>query len=411
MRKDIMISIYCLTYNHKDYIRDTLDGILMQKTSYRYNVMVIDDASTDGTSEILREYERKYPEIFNMCILPENTYRTPKRKMIFDELFKKYLVGKYVAICEGDDYWTDENKLQTQVEFMETHPECSMTAHETGWLDCRTNEMIEHCRYNENRYVTAEDIICRSGLIHTSSLLIKKEVMFKSKDFPKCDVGDYPIKMYALTKGKVYYFSKEMSVYRYMHDGSWSNEMLSDGRRELIHIKNVIRFISQYDIYTKGIYNRCIKKYIIMLLFEAAEITLEYECSESIVRDISDCAVMNSGEFDEICRWFFSLQVMSTAEKGYIQRFKHIVIMGKGKYSHFVERYLELNNIVYDGYVISRGEVKEPNVWTLETYPYDRDETLVIVGINQGLEDEIRTALLLNDYKNVLYPLWIEGKL
>ena len=115
-----LVSIFCLTYNHAPYIRQCLDGFLMQKTTFVYEVIINDDASTDGTTEIIREYEEKYPDIIKPIYHEENLYSKGERGF-----WNRYCLprskGKYVALCEGDDYWIDPYKLQKQVDLLENN--------------------------------------------------------------------------------------------------------------------------------------------------------------------------------------------------------------------------------------------------------------------------------------------------
>jgi len=117
-----------MTYNHENFIRDCIEGILMQKTTFPVQVLIHDDASTDKTAEIIKEYESKYPHLIKAFYQEENSYSMPdkhKRR----EVFMTWRIGKYEAICEGDDYWTDPLKLQKQVDFMEENPDCSLCFH------------------------------------------------------------------------------------------------------------------------------------------------------------------------------------------------------------------------------------------------------------------------------------------
>ena len=125
----IVVSIQCLTYNHALYIRQCLDGFVMQKTNFRFEAIVHDDASTDGTQDIIREYEKKYPDIIKPIYQKENQYSKGIPGFITNLVSSK-CKGKYIAICEGDDYWIDPNKLQMQVDFLESHPEYSMCFHD-----------------------------------------------------------------------------------------------------------------------------------------------------------------------------------------------------------------------------------------------------------------------------------------
>ena len=126
-REEITVSVIVLTYNHGPYIRQALDSILEQKTTFSYEILVGDDASTDATGEIVRQYGEKYPNRVRAFIREKNLGAT--RNLY--ELFLQAR-GKYIASCEGDDYWCDPNKLQRQVDFLESHPDHSGCTH-----DCR----------------------------------------------------------------------------------------------------------------------------------------------------------------------------------------------------------------------------------------------------------------------------------
>ena len=123
----IVVSISCITYNHAPYIRQCLDGFLMQKTNFAIEVLIHDDASTDGTTEIIKEYEAKYPDIIKPIYEEENQWVKGRRgSAVFNFPRAK---GKYIALCEGDDYWTDPLKLQRQVDFLEENQDYVLTSH------------------------------------------------------------------------------------------------------------------------------------------------------------------------------------------------------------------------------------------------------------------------------------------
>ena len=130
-----IVSISCLTYNHEKYIRDALEGFLMQDTTYAYQICVLDDASTDDNVKIIREYANKYPNLFKCFFLEENTwgkqYRLERAKPYLEDRDK----AKYIALCEGDDYWTDPFKLQKQVDFLEANPEYGMVSSDINLID------------------------------------------------------------------------------------------------------------------------------------------------------------------------------------------------------------------------------------------------------------------------------------
>ena len=121
--ENIIVSVLCTAYNHESFIRQCLDGFVMQKTNFRFEAIVHDDASTDGTAAIIREYAEKYPDIIVPIYQTENQYS--KKIGIYKTFLYPKAQGKYIAICEGDDYWTDPYKLQKQVDILENNPDCS----------------------------------------------------------------------------------------------------------------------------------------------------------------------------------------------------------------------------------------------------------------------------------------------
>ena len=132
-----MVSVLVATYNHEKYIRETLDGILNQKTNFKYDVIVHDDASTDHTAEIVKEYEKKYPDIIRGIYQQTNQFYNCN---ISAKYLYPQIKGKYFAVLDGDDYWIDENKLQMQVDFLEKHPDYSMCMHNAIKFNNETGE-------------------------------------------------------------------------------------------------------------------------------------------------------------------------------------------------------------------------------------------------------------------------------
>ena len=115
-----LVSICCIAYNQQKYIRQALESFLMQRTDFNFEVIIHDDASTDGTTEIIREYESKFPGIIKPIFQTINKYQSEGLNFQFKYVFPK-AKGKYITFCEGDDYWIDPLKLQKQVDFLELH--------------------------------------------------------------------------------------------------------------------------------------------------------------------------------------------------------------------------------------------------------------------------------------------------
>lgn len=220
---ELMVSIRCATYNHAPYIHQCLDGFIMQKTNFRFEVIVHDDASTDGTADIVREYAAKYPDIIKPMFEESNQYSVNQEAM--NERINLRLTGKYIAICEGDDYWISPEKLQKQVTYMENHPECTMTCHRAQLLSQKIGKIVgeQYCMNNDG-ILDPKDIINRTGLyIPTCSLLFKKNLWDNYPHYcQNCNVGDYPLQITAAMKGQVYYFNINMGVYRIENTMSWA---------------------------------------------------------------------------------------------------------------------------------------------------------------------------------------------
>ena len=224
-----LVSINCMTYNHKAFIRQCLDGFMMQKCSFDFEVLIHDDASTDGTQDIIREYEVKYPDIIKPIYQKENQYS----KGIDPSL--KYnaprIKGKYIALCEGDDYWTDPYKLQKQVDFLESHPDYVMCSH-------RFNQYIQDKNLlEEEKDLTFQgadydlkNLIGGKWLTQTLTVMYRRGAL-DLKEYESYGMSMDIILFYALLKnGKGYCFPDIMATYRLHGGGVWSEVSLNQRR-------------------------------------------------------------------------------------------------------------------------------------------------------------------------------------
>lgn len=215
------VSIRCLVYNHASYIRDCLEGIVRQETNFPFEAIVHDDASTDGSANIIREYAERYPHIIKPILRETNLYQNGNGHLIGKSITEA-CTGRYWALCEGDDYWTDPKKLQKQVDFLDTHPDYSMVCTDG---DVLTPQGMEHWdRYPESCDIPFADIVTEGGLwIHTASIMYRPELLHPYPDFcRKCHVGDYPLQIMMGIRGKVYFIAERMVVYRFMTPASWT---------------------------------------------------------------------------------------------------------------------------------------------------------------------------------------------
>lgn len=203
-------------YNHEPFLRQCLDGFVMQQTNFPFEAIVHDDASTDGSAAIIREYAEKYPDIIKPIIETENQYS--KHDGSIRRIMDAHTRGKYVAYCEGDDYWTDPLKLQKQVDFLESHPDYSMCFHKAKVIAEGGREYVDCFSKLEEREYKAGEILTR-WIIPTASIVFRSEVHIPThKDFR---TGDVIVHAACVASGRVYCMADEMSVYR-QHDGGWS---------------------------------------------------------------------------------------------------------------------------------------------------------------------------------------------
>lgn len=138
-----LVSIVCLTYNQAPYVRDTLEGFLKQQTDYPYEIIIHDDASTDGTADIIREYAGRYPDLFRLVLQTENQYSKHHRFDLIIGSCIEMARGKYIAYCEGDDFWTDPGKLQMQTDYLEANPDCGLVYTDVSSLNVATGVLTE----------------------------------------------------------------------------------------------------------------------------------------------------------------------------------------------------------------------------------------------------------------------------
>lgn len=418
-KNDVMVSVMCITYNHVNTIRDTLEGIVMQKTDFAYDVFIYDDASIDGTSDIVREYVQKYPDIFNAIISKKNIWRDPQRNEILYDMKDKYLTGKYVAICEGDDFWIDCNKLQIQVDYMEQHPECVMYLHNALWLNCEEGTIKAMNPFGgiEAREVSAEELITQcNGVVPTASLLYRKELESNPKFVRDAPVGDYNMLLYALACGKLYYSNRIMSVYRYLGQGSFSKNVKSDFELRFFFSVGMIRFLYEYDRYTKCIYHKWCE---IMIQIQAVSVIHNAPKDTSMKDNLYRCIAQgyflpqNSMDFVEklevLRHQWYDEQYVGDKVKNFIEHYDHIFIMGTGKCASMLAAQLENNQINYEGFVMTQKDkdlyLGKPVCSLIEIPQYT--SLGILVGIDptgHKRRDELIGALKEAKIKNYYFP-------
>lgn len=231
----ILVAIHCLVYNHEPYLRDCLDGFVMQKTNFRFVAIVHEDCSTDNSAAIIREYEAKYPDIFRPIYETENQWHKTDGSLgrIMNAAIDA-TGAKYIAMCEGDDYWTDPYKLQKQVDFLESHPECSMCFHGVQILDELSHELqpdfLEDVPYSKDGLRLAQ-----GNYIHSVSVMFRKNCSVDEKyaKVGRISMGDQILYHLYAEVGHFKKLPDIMGVYR-VGNGQWS--AASDAYRYLMSV-------------------------------------------------------------------------------------------------------------------------------------------------------------------------------
>ena len=246
------LSIICLTFNHVHFIRQALDGFVMQKTNFPFEVIIHDDASTDGTTDIIREYAEKYPDLIKPVYQTKNQY-SQGRDVLKEFVFPK-VQSKYVAMCEGDDYWTDENKLQQQVDFLDTHLDCSICFHSvriTYEDHSRPDSVFPKVKKWKKRRITTLKDLLKRNFVPTCSVVFRWRLKGQEQLFPTgiCP-GDWFLNLLHAQVGKIGYLPCVMSVYRRHSGGIWTGAGVSDNwfkKYALPHMKFYKMVEKQFD--------------------------------------------------------------------------------------------------------------------------------------------------------------------
>lgn len=246
-----VVSICCATYNHVHFIRQCLDGFVMQKTDFPFEVLIHDDASTDGTQDIIREYEAKYPDIIKPIYQKENQYSKGVRVSLVYNYSR--VRGKYVALCEGDDYWTDPYKLQKQVDFLEAHPDYVMCSHQFNryWQADGRLEEIADPHFKGADYDLL-NLIGGRWLTQTLTVMYRRSAL-NLQDYEKYGMSMDMILFYALLKhGRGYCLPDVMAVYRYHKGGVWSEVSLN--QRRILEFKARIAIYNREHSYEAALF-------------------------------------------------------------------------------------------------------------------------------------------------------------
>lgn len=210
------VSIVCITYNQSKYIKDALDGFIKQKTNFDFEIIIADDCSTDDTAAIIKKYSAENPKLFRPIYRQKNIGVIPN---LFDAM--RQAKGDYIALCEGDDYWTDSNKLQSQVDFLDKHNDYALCFHPAQVISENNKTGPVYPEISGTHKFTIEELL-KWNFIATNTVLYRKQ---KYNDLGNEDIlpGDWFLHLYHARYGKIGYINKVMGVYRKHPESLWSD--------------------------------------------------------------------------------------------------------------------------------------------------------------------------------------------
>lgn len=261
----VYISCICITYNQEIYIKDAIDSMLAQQTEYRFEIVIHDDCSSDKTREIICAYKEKYPTIIKLILQKENQYSKNPRII---PLTIPYLEGEFITICEGDDFWIDETKLQKQISSLIKSKEVHICFTAAKTLASDGSIKVIAKQKEEQIKFTLDEVVSGGGaFMPTASIMIRKVILYHLPEwYYSAPVGDYFLQIYASIDNGAIYLPIYSCIYRENSIGSWSNKRLSMTSSEIInegeHYLRTFKKILVLNVSKDSIFPEISKKYL-----------------------------------------------------------------------------------------------------------------------------------------------------
>lgn len=364
MKEPVMVSVLCATYNHENFIKEALEGMLAQKVNFSYEIIIHDDASTDGTVNIIKSYEEKYPNIIKPIYQEKNQFSQGIK--ITNSFLLPRVSGKYIAMCAGDDYWIDDEKLQKQISFLEEHPEYSMSLHNAVRYNDRTGEKTllntfeadgEYSQEKQIQVGLGTDFPAYSSYVLRASLL---------KDMPEffgnANVLDYPLRQYYASKGKVYYFHKPMSVYRVATPQSYMSIAEKNQQFYNEYAIGMIGFFEKLNAYTDKEFNGILQRKMISDYYAF--------CASVPVKEGIEKAVTAGLDVEKVKRCYEMIsEAYLPQEIANLQEKKcNIFIYGTSRMAMICKKQMETHQVPFEGFVVSDGRPRNHEVETKKVF-------------------------------------------
>ncbi len=259
-----LVSVLCTTYNQVAYLEDALRGFLLQKTDFPFEIVVHDDASSDGTTALIRAYQQRYPRLIRPIIQTENQYSQGRQVYL---LAGREARGQYFCLCDGDDFWIDAQKLAVQVAALQANPDCRLCFHLTRHLLNHDEQLVQTSLQGRLRRLAVYPqraailspraiIIGDGAYIATASVMLSRAAWLKLPAWmDRCPVGDFFIQALCAQPGGALFIPREMSVYRLATLGSWTSTTLANPQRAATFYTQMCASLQDLDQHLGGRYH------------------------------------------------------------------------------------------------------------------------------------------------------------
>ncbi len=405
---NILVSVLCTAYNHERFIKDAIESVIHQKTNFRYELIIHEDASTDKTAEIVKAYEEKYPELIRGIYQKKNQYGQCN---IYETFLFPKVRGKYIAMCEGDDYWIDNEKLQRQVDFLENHEDYSMCMHNAIKFNFETgkksllNTFVSDGTYSQEEQIKAglgsEFPAFASYMLRTEFLKAIPHFFLEQK------VLDYPLRQYYAGKGLVYYFEKPMSVYRMATPHSYMKQTTKNQEFYNNYTLEMIRFFEKFDVYENYQFHDLIGNKILSDYFGYC-LSIEESAGK---KKAKECGL--NMQIIEACYRCFSTKHIRDSILSMPQKSNHLFIYGISRFATLCRKQLEEAGIKFEGYVVSDGQMKPDRiegkpVYYLKEVLKNYENPSFLLAVQPVNADTIIRYLKQNNVENYYRPYTID---
>ncbi len=352
------ISVLCITYNHEKYIGKALDGFLMQRGDFEYEILVHDDASSDGTVNILKEYKEKYPGKITLILQKENQYS--KGINILRTYFYPLIRGKYIAFCEGDDFWIYDGKLQKQYELMEANPNISLCYHNALIYQKESDILRLNVQNHPSGYIEDRDIInVTKGWYPTASIFCRTDDIKEQPDI-QAGTGDETWRTYMACRGDLYFINRAWSVYTEFSEGGWNTRYYQDKKLAKIHFRKTVEYFLYFNRYSKERFKEYIKRRLFQGVDKYKSAHYGMECSVSKLREcLNDLKDITEHRIDQVLKEYYLIYAIgcidyyTTTIKEQLGKKDNIYIYGVGNEAIKALVELDKQNLTPKGFLVS----------------------------------------------------------